>query len=185
MISRHTPVTFCFQHGRIQCVSRSGCENATLNIRFSLAHLKQSASTWASRPVSSVFAGVGPDSPGTKSCHAGGVSVKTSCVAVKPMCRHQFFSLLICLLLLFDGTVARAQSASDPLPALVKVLGETRDPRAQLDILRGLSAAFKGQRQVPMPKGWEPLETKLDRSVNADVRALSQSLSLTFGSVKA
>jgi putative heme-binding domain-containing protein len=101
------------------------------------------------------------------------------------MNHRRFFPLLIGLPLVFGGAVARSQSAPDPLPALVKVLDETGDARAQLDILRGLSAAFKGQRQVPMPKGWERLETKLERSANADVRALSQSLSLTFGSMKA
>src|SRR2546429_9604226 len=55
----------------------------------------------------------------------------------------------------------------------------------QLDILRGLSAAFKGRRQVPMPKGWGPVETKLSQSPNADVRTLTQSVSLTFGSAQA
>ena len=36
-----------------------------------------------------------------------------------------------------------------------------------------------------MPKGWDTVETKLTASANADVRALAQSLSLTFGSQKA
>ncbi len=62
---------------------------------------------------------------------------------------------------------------------------ETRDPQVQLDILRGLSAAFKGRRQVPMPKGWEQIETRLGQSANTDVRGLAQSLSLTFGSSRA
>src|SRR6185437_16099002 len=171
--------------GRGDTGSRSGCEYAILNLRCNVVRPEQSASARRIPPGQLALADVGPDFPGTKSCHAGGVSVKTSCVTVKTMSHHRILSLLICLLLLFDGTVARPQNTPDPLPSLVKVLGETGDTRAQLDILRGLSAAFKGQRHVPMPKGWERLETKLDRSANADVRALAQSLSLTFGSVKA
>jgi putative heme-binding domain-containing protein len=95
-------------------------------------------------------------------------------------------SLPICLLLLL-APVLRAQSNTDndPLPMLVQVLRGTADPELQRDILRGLSAAFKGRRQVPMPKGWEAVEAQLEGSPNADVRALAQSLSLTFGSTKA
>lgn len=64
-------------------------------------------------------------------------------------------------------------------------LGDVSEPAKQLDMLAGLSAALKGQRSVPMPKGWDAVETKLTASANADVRALAQSLSLTFGSQKA
>ena len=68
---------------------------------------------------------------------------------------------------------------------LVSVLRGTADPELQLDILRGLNSAFKGRRRLPMPKGWEAVEAQLERSPNADVRALAQSLSLTFGSTSA
>ena len=64
-------------------------------------------------------------------------------------------------------------------------LPEVDEPAKQLEMLAGLSAALKGQRSVPMPKGWDTVETKLTASANADVRALAQSLSLTFGSQKA
>src|SRR6266498_1703480 len=103
-------------------------------------------------------------------------------------CRHQRGSpaVLTCWLLLFTAPLLFAKTnGADPLPALVQVLGETPDPQLQLDILRGLSAAFKGRRQVPMPEGWEQIESKLGRSANVDVRALAQSLSLTFGSARA
>jgi putative membrane-bound dehydrogenase-like protein len=59
------------------------------------------------------------------------------------------------------------------------------DPARQRDMLAGLAAALKGQRSVPMSKGWEALETRLDGSPDADVRTLAQTLSLTFGSAKA
>jgi putative membrane-bound dehydrogenase-like protein len=64
-------------------------------------------------------------------------------------------------------------------------LGEISDAAKQLDMLAGLSAALKGQRNVPMPAGWDAVETKLGGSENAEVRTLAQTLSLTFGSQKA
>jgi len=90
-------------------------------------------------------------------------------------------------LLLFTAVALSAPShaGADPLLPLVQVLTESNDARMQVDILKGLSAAFKGRRQVPMPKGWERVETRLGQSPHADVRALAQSLSLTFGSARA
>jgi putative membrane-bound dehydrogenase-like protein len=64
-------------------------------------------------------------------------------------------------------------------------LASLNDPLKQLDMLNGLSAALKGQRSVPMPKGWGEVESKLMGSLNAQIRALVQSLSVTFGSAKA
>ena len=95
--------------------------------------------------------------------------------------------LVITSLLLFINPALHAQSNADadPLPALVQILRDSSEPQMQLDILRGLSAAFKGRRQAPMPKGWGTVETKLSQSPNADVRTLTQSLSLTFGSAQA
>ena len=64
-------------------------------------------------------------------------------------------------------------------------LGALDDPAKQLDMLRGLAAALRGQRSLPMPTGWEGIETKLGAAPNADVRTLVQTLSLTFGSQNA
>jgi putative membrane-bound dehydrogenase-like protein len=64
-------------------------------------------------------------------------------------------------------------------------LGELDDGNRQLDMLTGLAAALKGQREVKMPTGWDAVETKLATSANAEVRALAQTISLTFGSQKA
>ncbi len=61
---------------------------------------------------------------------------------------------------------------------------ETKSQRT-LDILNGLTTALKGQRNVPMPRGWDEVEKKLGESSNAEVRSLVQSLSLTFGSSRA
>src|SRR5437588_1122694 len=64
-------------------------------------------------------------------------------------------------------------------------LGTVTDEARQLEMLDGLSAALKGQRSVPMPSGWETVETKLSSSPYREVRTLAQTLSLTFGSEKA
>ena len=75
----------------------------------------------------------------------------------------------------------RAQDA-EALAALVGVLKEVDDPAFHLDILKGISAALKGQRNIKMPKGWKEIAPKLAKSPNAEVRQLAQTLSLTFGS---
>jgi len=75
----------------------------------------------------------------------------------------------------------RAQDA-EALAALVGVLKEVDDPAFHLDILKGIAAALKGQRNIKMPKGWKEIAPKLAKSPNAEVRQLAQSLSLTFGS---
>ena len=78
-------------------------------------------------------------------------------------------------------TPLRAQNA-EALAALVGVLKEVDDPAFHLDILKGISAALKGQRNIKMPKGWKEIAPKLAKSSNADVRQLAQTVSLTFGS---
>ena len=76
--------------------------------------------------------------------------------------------------------------AADPaVDALVQVLSEARDPELQLDILRGMSDAVKGKRDVTMPTGWERVEQRLSVSEDQQLRLLTQSLGLTFGSKQA
>jgi putative heme-binding domain-containing protein len=88
---------------------------------------------------------------------------------------------LLLALVLWLPVPLRAQDA-EALAALVGVLKEVDDPAFHLDILKGISAALKGQRNIKMPKGWKEIAPKLAKSPNAEVRQLSQSLSLTFGS---
>jgi putative heme-binding domain-containing protein len=64
-------------------------------------------------------------------------------------------------------------------------LGELDETGKQLDMLTGLAAALKGQRNVTMPAGWDAVETKLASSPKLEVRTLAQTISLTFGSKKA
>jgi putative heme-binding domain-containing protein len=75
--------------------------------------------------------------------------------------------------------------AADSLPQLAQLLRESDDAQLQLDILRGVSAALKGRRTAPMPAGWDAVEAKLAASANAEVRTLTQTLSVTFGSARA
>jgi len=79
------------------------------------------------------------------------------------------------------NTEVRA-AAPEAMTRMVRMLAETDDAQLQLDILRGLSAGFRGQERLPMPAGWEQVESKLGGSANGDVRTLVQTLSLTFGS---
>ena len=88
---------------------------------------------------------------------------------------------MLLTLVLWIPVQLRAQDA-EALAALVGVLKEVDDPAFHLDILKGLSAALKGQRNIKMPKGWKEIEPKLAKSPNAEVRQLSQTLSLIFGS---
>lgn len=88
-------------------------------------------------------------------------------------------------LLAVGFALAGPVSAADALPKLTQLLAESSDAQFQLDVLRGLSDALKGRRTAPMPAGWEAVEAKLADSANADVRTLTQTLSLTFGSPRA
>ena len=91
------------------------------------------------------------------------------------------FSFLFIALLFLGPLPAHAQDA-EALAALVGVLKEVDDPAFHLDILKGISAALKGQRNIKIPKGWKEIAPKLAKSPNAEVRQLAQTLSLTFGS---
>jgi putative heme-binding domain-containing protein len=98
--------------------------------------------------------------------------------------------ITICLIsvlmtVLLTPAKLQAQEANNNLAVLVQLISETSDPQFQLDLLKGLSEGLKGRRQVPMPQGWEPIELKLGQSPNTEIRALTQSLSLTFGSTRA
>ena len=65
---------------------------------------------------------------------------------------------------------------------MIEVLGVSEEAQFQLDILKGIAAALKGQRDMPEPKGWADLAKRLAKSPNAEMRELTLSLSLNFGS---
>jgi putative heme-binding domain-containing protein len=93
----------------------------------------------------------------------------------------KFFLTIFLILLLGSPHLSRAQDVK-ALGALIGVLKDVDDPVFQRDILKGISDALKGQRNVKPPKGWDEVAPKLNKSPNKEVRQLTQSLSLTFGS---
>ncbi|HLX63489.1 MAG TPA: PVC-type heme-binding CxxCH protein [Planctomycetota bacterium] len=52
---------------------------------------------------------------------------------------------------------------------------------AQIDVLKGMLAALKGQRDIAMPEDWKALGARLEASANADVRKLALKLAFIFG----
>ncbi|MBI3267662.1 MAG: VCBS repeat-containing protein [Planctomycetes bacterium] len=81
--------------------------------------------------------------------------------------------------------VLSAQEAPDPareaLARLVRTLRDTDDTALQGDLLRGLRAGFQGRRRVEPPAGWEEASAHLLASANAEVRSLTEALSVLFG----
>ena len=67
------------------------------------------------------------------------------------------------------------------LDPLVQILASVDDPAVHRDLLRGISDALKGRRQVPMPKDWPGVYPKLSKSPDAEVRDKATALALIFG----
>jgi putative heme-binding domain-containing protein len=102
------------------------------------------------------------------------------------------FTALCILILAFSASPqsrAREQAVSprtqSPLPALIDALSKSDDPQFQLDVLKGMTDGLKGRRDIRMPAGWDALAHKLRNSPNREIRELSRSLSVTFGSREA
>jgi len=101
--------------------------------------------------------------------------------------RHQIVAFVLAGSIAFAAPHrgAHITSSQDGLAAVVEVLNKTKDRQLELDILKGMRDALKGRRTVSMPKGWDQVEEKLSASSNPEIKALAQSLSLTFGSTRA
>lgn len=78
-----------------------------------------------------------------------------------------------------------AGDASQGLQTLIDLLARVDDPATQADVLRGISAAMNGRRQITMPAGWSSLYPKLQQSPNVEVRERSAALSILFGDDRA
>jgi len=76
--------------------------------------------------------------------------------------------------------VAEGTSPANRLDLLVKLLGEVDDPKAQHDLLQGLSTGLAGKRRVAMPAGWPELYATLEESKLPAVRDLALELALQF-----
>ncbi len=80
---------------------------------------------------------------------------------------------------------ANAAPQDDPMAALVEVLKISDDEAFQVDVLRGIRDGLKGRPSVKMPAGWTEVRGKLSQSKSAEVRQLTQQLSITFGDTAA
>ena len=92
---------------------------------------------------------------------------------------NRFFIAALGLLFVILPCRADDSSSLDPL---IEVLAISEEAQFQLDILRGISAALKGQRDMPEPEGWPALAKRLAKSPNTEVAELALALSLKFGS---
>jgi putative heme-binding domain-containing protein len=73
-------------------------------------------------------------------------------------------------------------SADEGIDALVEVLSISTDAQLDLDILRGMRDGLRGSARVAMPKGWDAVEKRLNKSPNTEVRELAGFLAGIFGS---
>lgn len=95
-----------------------------------------------------------------------------------------------CLMTLFLIAVGLHGVAQEPpgenrLDPLVELLLEIPEADVQKDVLKGIVQAVKGQRNVPVPAKWAEASKRLANSDDAEIRQLTQSLSLTFGDQQA
>ncbi len=77
--------------------------------------------------------------------------------------------------LVFSFMVRRIAKIGTPaaLEVLIAELAKDHDDGAQLTILRAIGEGLKGRRQVPMPKSWPAVSTRLMSSTSADVELAS------------
>ena len=110
--------------------------------------------------------------------------------AMEPLCGHAD-TLTVALdtkipkILNFTTRRMAAFRTPEALDLVVTTIAKLSDAAKQLDMLNGLAAALKGERELPMPKGWETVESKFGGGDNAEARTLVQTLALTFGSPNA
>ncbi len=91
----------------------------------------------------------------------------------------------ILLTLLLTLAPTRADDAPPALGFLMQALDASDDPATQANLLRGINKALEGRRGITAPAAWEALSAKLGKSESADVRELTQTLGVTFGSASA
>lgn len=89
--------------------------------------------------------------------------------------------------ILLPYTVRRIASSASPdaLESLVAMLAKSSRSSTQAAILDGISAALKGQRNVPMPQSWQKVFPTLSQSKEARLRNPAVALAITFGDASA
>jgi len=85
--------------------------------------------------------------------------------------------------ILLPYTVRRIASDATPesIRFLVSALVNADQETTELAILRGISAALKGQRKIEMPAEWPPAYGRLSQSTNTEIRSLAVALAVTLG----
>jgi putative membrane-bound dehydrogenase-like protein len=73
-----------------------------------------------------------------------------------------------------------ARRSADRPAKLVELLARVDQPAIQLDVLHGLEQAYEGQRQVPMPAGWQAVYRSLAHGSSAQVRDSAMFLAVLF-----
>ncbi|MBT4223898.1 MAG: hypothetical protein HOD72_05460, partial [Opitutae bacterium] len=86
--------------------------------------------------------------------------------------------LFIIGVLILVSSLAAAPSGLD---SIVQLIGQVDEPAFQADLLKGMREGLAGQKNVPLPKGWAELSSKLARSPNETVREEARALGLIFG----
>lgn len=92
---------------------------------------------------------------------------------------------LIAAALLFNAAPAIQAAEDAAVTTMLQIVRESPDAQLQIDVLRGVTEALKGRRDVAMPAGWAEVEQKLGTSRNEELRLLVQSLGVVFGSDRA
>jgi putative heme-binding domain-containing protein len=87
--------------------------------------------------------------------------------------------------LLVPAWVPAAEPVPPGLPPLVRLLGRVNDPEIHRDILRGMTEALAGRREVAMPGDWPAVYRKLAQSPDAEVREKALLLAVQFGDAQA
>lgn len=88
--------------------------------------------------------------------------------------------LVLCLIL-----PVQASEKVSPLEVLAGVLANTNDEEVQRDVLRGMSEALAGRRDMTAPKGWSQVHRKLSQSKSREIRERVLALSVLFGDPQA
>ena len=91
------------------------------------------------------------------------------------------WTLCFILMLMTVGPIAVPADESAQMEIMVKALIGIENEAAQANILQGMLSGLAGRRDVPAPKSWPALNTKLKASENAELRKLAQQLSQVFG----
>ncbi len=89
------------------------------------------------------------------------------------------------ILLQFMARRVTSIGTPEAIGAVIDRMATTDDAKKRLVLLKGMSDALKGRRQVAMPKGWPALVLELRASGDEETRRLADGLGVTFGDPKA